>query len=438
LRPLSRLDLAAGAGEFRHADSDEANRRYQSPGHDVVSVAVERAARIRAARRRLPENVRALGWVSFANDFASELAYPVLPLFLTVTLGAPVAVLGLIEGIAEGIAVGLRGISGWLSDRASEHRRPWIVSGYGLSALARPVLAAAPAWGWVLIGRVADRLGKAGRTAPRDALIRDSTPPALVGASFGYHRALDTAGAVIGPLVAVGLLAAGVSLRTVLWVAVVPGAATLLLLRRVREAPPREPQKTHATTPVRELPRSFWFGLGVWIIFSLGNSSDVFLLLRAKDLGLGATLVVLAYALYNVVYSGLSWPLGALSDRIARTTVLAGGLAVFALVYLGFALAQSSWAVWPLFAIYGAYIAATEGVARAWVADHVPGRAAGTAYGLFAAASGASLLVASVVAGALWSRVGPWSPFVLGAASASLAFVLILLGERHAATEQPA
>jgi MFS family permease len=406
---------------------------------DVVSVAVGRAARIRAARRRLPENVRALGWVSFANDLASELAYPVLPLFLTVTLGAPVAVLGLIEGIAEGIAVGLGGISGWLSDRAGERRRPWIVGGYGLSALARPVLAAAPAWGWVLIGRVADRLGKAGRTAPRDALIRDSTPPELVGASFGYHRALDTAGAVAGPLVAVGLLAAGVSLRTALWVAVVPGVATLLLLRRVREAPPRKRQKTNATTPVRELlPRSFWFVLGVWIIFSLGNSSDVFLLLRAKDLGLSATLVVLAYALYNVVYSGLSWPLGALSDRIARTTVLAGGLAIFALVYLGFALARSSWVVWPLFAIYGAYVAATEGVARAWVADHVPGRAAGTAYGLFAAARGASLLVASVVAGVLWSRVGPWSPFVLGAASASLAFVLILLVERRAASEQPA
>ena len=159
--------------------------------------------RIGRARRGLPENVRALGWVSFANDFASELMYPVLPLFLTITLGAPVAVLGLIEGIAEGVAVGLRGVAGWLSDRAGERRRPWIVAGYSLSALARPVIAAAPAWGYVLVGRLADRIGKAARTAPRDALISDSTPAELRGASFGYHRAMDTAGAVVGPLIAV-------------------------------------------------------------------------------------------------------------------------------------------------------------------------------------------------------------------------------------------
>ena len=382
--------------------------------------------RVLSARRRLPENVRALGWVSFANDLASELLYPILPLFLTVTLGAPVAVLGLIEGIAEGVAVGLRGVSGWLSDRIGG-RRPWIVAGYAASALGRPLLATAPAWGWVLAARLVDRLGKAARTAPRDALIRDSTPDGLVGASFGYHRSLDTSGAVLGPLAAVGLLAAGLSLRQTLWVAVAPGVTALVLLRRIREARSRDPgAEARERVPLSALPRTFWIGLGIWVVFSLGNSSDVFLILRAHDLGLHATLVVLAYAAYNLVYAALSWPLGALSDRLPRPAVLGAGLAVFALVYLGFALAPGAWAVWPLFAAYGVYVAATEGVARAWVADHAPAGASGTAYGLFAAATGGSLLAASIAAGVLWSEVAPAAPFVLGACSATLAAVLMV------------
>jgi len=390
---------------------------------------LSRLARLRAQRRLLPENVRALGWVSFANDLASELAYPVVPLFLTITLGAPVAVVGLIEGIAEGIAVGLRGISGRLSDRAAHRRVPWIFSGYAVSAVARPVIAAAPTWGWVLGGRVADRLGKAARTAPRDALIKDSTPASLMGASFGYHRALDTAGAVVGPVIAVAMLASGASLRSVLWLAVIPGFLTLLLLRRVHEKPAAAASPARVKPAAVPMPRSFWFVLSVWVVFSLGNSSDVFLLLRSKELGLSSTLVILAYAFYNVVYSGLSWPLGALSDRVSRPLVLAGGLVVFALVYLGFAAASASWAVWPLFIVYGVYIAATEGVARAWVADHAPSGASGTAYGIFAAATGASLLFASVVAGLLWSHVSPSAPFVLGVVSAGLA--LLLLAGQH-------
>lgn len=396
-----------------------------------MSAWVERAERVRQARLRLPRNVRALSWVSFANDSASELAYPVVPLFLTVTLGAPVAAVGLIEGLAEGVAVGLRGLSGWLSDRFGERRLPWIAGGYSGSAAGRVLLAAAPAWGWVLVARVIDRLGKGARTAPRDALIRDSTPPGLIGAAFGYHRALDTAGAVVGPLIAVGLLTAGLSFRNVLWVAVAPGLLALLLLRAVREAP--RAAEALPRTAAEPLPRGFWLVLGVWVVFSLGNSSDVFLLLRAHNLGLGTTLVVLAYAFYNVVYATLSWPLGALSDRRRRQSVIGFGLLVFGLVYLGFAVAPGAWAVWPLFMLYGVYIAATEGVAKAWVADHVPGRAAGTAYGIFAAASGAALLAASVAAGLLWSHVDPSAPFVLGAASAGLALVLLLISRSSSA-----
>ena len=384
--------------------------------------------RVAAARRELPANVRALSWVSFANDLASELAYPVVPLFLTVTLGAPATVLGVVEGIAEGTAVGLRGAAGWLSDRGARLRKPWITAGYGISAVARIVIAVAWAWGVVLVGRVADRLGKAARTAPRDALIRDSTPAPLRGAAFGYHRAFDTAGAVAGPLVAVVLLAAGVSLRTVLVVAVVPGFLTLVLLRAVREAGPAGQLERPDESP-HVLPPAFWAALAIWTVFSLGNSSDAFLILRSRNLGLSTTLVVLAYAAYNVVYSGLSWPLGALSDRVPRTWILAGGIAVFGLVYAGFAFAQSSWAVWPLFAVYGAYIAATDGVARAWVGDYAPERAGGTAYGLFAAASGAALLVASIVAGVLWSHVDPSAPFWMGTASAAAALPALLLFE---------
>ena len=373
--------------------------------------------RVLAAQRRLPRNVRALSWVSFANDFASELVYPVVPLFLTVTLGAPATVLGVVEGIAEGVAVGLRGVAGWLSDRAGGTRKRWMVAGYGISAVSRIALAVAWAWGVVLVGRVVDRLGKAARTAPRDALIRDSTNRELRGAAFGYHRAFDTAGAVAGPLVAVALLGAGVSLRTVLIVAVAPGFLTLVLLRTVREARADEVLAGDAAESQR-LPRAFWSALAVWTVFSLGNSSDAFLILRSHELGLSTTLVVLAYAAYNVVYSGLSWPLGALSDRLSRPLILGAGLVVFALVYAGFALAPGSWAVWPLFAVYGAYIAATDGIARAWIGDHAPARIGGTAYGLFSAATGGALLMASVVAGVLWSHVDPSAPFWLGVASA--------------------
>jgi MFS family permease len=384
--------------------------------------------RIEAARRRLPANVRKLGWISLANDAASELAYPVVPLFLTVTLGAPVAIVGLIEGIAEAMATGVRLLSGWVSDRMGDRRKPWIIGGYGASTVARAMLAAAPGWGLVLAGRIVDRFGKGARTTPRDALIRDSTPPELRGSSFGYHRAMDTAGAVIGPLLAVLLLESGVALRGILWVAAGLGVITLVVLRGVREAPGHDPARAAAAAADREaLPPVFWGAIVVWVLFSLGNSSDAFLVLRARDLGLGVVVVVLAYAVYNVIYCTLSWPFGALSDRVPRSLLLGGGLAVFALVYFGFAVTSHGWTVWPLFAVYGVYIAATEGVARAWIADSLPDRAAaGTAYGFFFLATAAASLVASVVAGVLWTYVSPRAPFVVGAAAAVLALVFLV------------
>jgi len=310
-----------------------------------------------------------------------------------------------------------------------DRRKPWIIGGYGASTVARAMLAAAPGWGLVLAGRVVDRLGKGARSTPRDALIRDSTPAELRGSSFGYHRAMDTAGAVLGPLGAVILLESGVALRGILWVAAGLGVITLLVLRGVREAPGHDPARAAAAAAEREaLPSVFWGAIVVWVLFSLGNSSDAFLVLRARDLGLGVVVVVLAYAVYNVIYCSLSWPFGALSDRVPRSLLLGGGLTVFALVYFGFAITSHGWTVWPLFAVYGVYIAATEGVARAWIADTLPDRAAvGTAYGIFFLTTAAASLVASVVAGVLWTYVSPRAPFVVGAAGAVLA-LLVLVG----------
>ena len=237
---------------------------------------------------------------------------------------------------------------------------------------------------------------------------------------------MDSLGAVLGPLAAVVMLEAHLSLRTILYIAVIPGILAVGLVALIKEAKRPEPVQEIEPQRALSLPREFWFVLGTWTVFSLGNSSDAFLILRSRNLGLGLTLVVLSYALYQFVYSSFSWPLGALSDRIPRPIILAAGLAVFALVYLGFAIAPGSWAVWPLFAVYGAYIAATDGVAKAWIADQVPGRAAGTAYGVFAAVTGLALVAASGVAGLLWSYVSPKAPFLLGAGSAVAALVLLL------------
>jgi MFS family permease len=390
---------------------------------------VPRRNGVRARAARIPDNVRAVSVVSLVNDLASELAYPVVPLFLTSVLGAPVAVLGLIEGIAEGVAVGLGAASGWVSDRTGGRRVPWIAAGYSLTAAARAVVAVAGHWGFVLVGRLADRVGKAVRTAPRDALIRDSSDPALVGASFGFHRALDTTGAVFGPLLAVCLIASGMSLRDVLLISVVPGLLAVLLVRRVREAP--APLEGHSPEP--RLRPGYWPVVGAVVVFSLGNSSNAFLLLRASDLGLSTALVILAYALHNLVYAALAWPLGSLSDRIPRARVLGFGIAVYALVYTGLALASASWVVWPLFALYGLYVAATDGVLKAWVADQVEGPMAGTAYGIYAGLVGGALLVASIVGGLLWTTVSPAATFWAGAALAAASLPAIAFAARAGA-----
>jgi MFS family permease len=374
----------------------------------------------------LSRNVILLGAVSFFADISSEMAYPIIPLFLTGTLGAPVIAVGLIEGVAESTASLLKFVFGWLSDRFRS-RLPFTVAGYSLAALAKPGLAAAFAWPVVLLVRFGDRAGKGIRTGPRDALLAASTDERTRGRAFGFHRAVDTTGAIIGPLVAIALLAAmDDNYRAIFLVAFIPGVISVLVLLGVKEiANPAPRGDLPPMLALRGYDRRFLWFVGVTLLFSIGNSSDAFLILRSRDLGLGATAVVLAYVVYNIAYAGLALPAGIHSDRIGRRPVLIAGFAIFAAVYLGFALATSAWMVWPLFAVYGAYIALTEGVGKAYVADLVPDDRRGSAMGLYNASTGAMLLLASVLGGALWEIFGPTATFLAGAASASAAVVLL-------------
>ncbi len=362
-------------------------------------------------------------------DISSEMAYPIIPLFLTSTLGAPVIAVGLIEGVAESTASLLKWIFGWFSDKISR-RVPFTVVGYALAAASKPALAAAYAWPVVLLVRFGDRAGKGIRTAPRDALIAESTDASQRGRAFGLHRAMDTSGAIVGPLVALGLLAwfGEHNYRPIFLIAGIPGAISVCMLLGVREMR-REPRAA-ALPPLLSLrgyDRRFLVFVGVTLIFAVGNSSDVFLILRAKDLGLGATAVVFAYVLYNMSYASLSLPVGIRSDRIGRKPLLILGFIIFALVYAGFALATDGWMAWPLFIVYGAYIALTDGIGKAYVSDLVPAERRGTAMGLYNASTGIMLLLSSTLGGALWHFIGPGATFAFGAITASLAAVALLV-----------
>lgn len=379
----------------------------------------------------VPRNVAVLGIVSFFADISSEMIYPLVPIFLTTVLGAPVAAVGLIEGVAESTASLLKLGSGWWSDRV-RRRLPLVVGGYALSALGKLLLALAVVWPIVLLARFVDRFGKGMRSSPRDALIADSAQPELRGRAFGLHRSMDTAGAVMGPLLAL-LLVALLSdrLRLVFLLAVIPGMMSVLALMLVHEPRPAAPSNAHppplALSTLRSFDRRLMLFLLASLVFALGNSSDVFLLLRAKDLGLGTTAVVLAYVLYNIVYMSVSLPAGIVSDRIGRRSVFVAGLLIFALVYAGFALSDGAAYVWPLFAVYGLYIALTEGVGKALVADLAPSDLRASALGFYGMLTGLAALFASVVAGQLWDQVGATAPFALGACAALAAATLILV-----------
>lgn len=381
---------------------------------------------IESSTRQLPTVVFRLGLVSFFGDVCSEMVYPIVPLFVA-SLGAPVAALGAIEGVAAAIVSVMKGWSGLHSDRAGT-RIPYIRFGYGVSALAKPLIALATGWPFVLFARGLDRLGKGVRTTSRDALIADAVDPRDYGRAFGLHGLLDTAGAFVGVLVAAGALWMWPGIyRPIFLAAALPGAVSFLIALGVKDSiRPADTTQSPNRGRWQNLPMRYWAAVALCFVFGLANSSDTLLLLRARTSGMSALQVVLAYALYNAVFTVMSYPSGKISDRIGRWWVLGIGWAVYAAVYFGFAGAGSS-GTWFLFAAYGVSIGMTTGVNKALIADLSPSSGRGAAMGAFYMISGLSALLASVAAGAVWERFGPARAFQMDAFLAVLAVCLVPL-----------
>ncbi len=382
---------------------------------------------------RLPATVWALGWVSFFTDVSSEIIYPLLPLFLTTTLGASMAFVGLIEGIAESTASLLKIASGWWSDRVRK-RKPLMIAGYGLSALTRPLIALAASGGQVLAARFIDRIGKGIRSAPRDALLAASVPPAQRGAAFGVQRMMDNAGAVVGPLIAWIMLHWFTSdYRLLFWIATVPMVAAMgALIFGAKEPVVAEPKQANDGVIPFTASAAFKSYLGAVLLFTLGNSSDAFLLLRAQALGVPASSLPLLWLALNLVKSAGSYPAGLLSDRVGRRPLIIGGWCVYALVYLGFGSASQPWHVWALFLAYGVFHGLTESAERALVADFYPDAQRGRAFGAFNFVTGIGALPASLLMGWLWHTYGPLSAFSTGAAFAMAGAVWFAVGVKAA------
>ncbi|HEY2798685.1 MAG TPA: MFS transporter [Thermoanaerobaculia bacterium] len=372
-----------------------------------------------------------MGWVSLLSDVASEMIYPLLPDFLTRTLRAGPEALGVIEGVAEATASLTKWLSGWWSDRA-RRRKPMVVGGYALAAIARPLVGLASSWGQVLAIRFADRVGKGIRTSPRDALIADLAPPEKRGKAFGLQRAMDNAGAFVGPLIAAILLKFVFDdERPVFLLAAIPGLlAVAVLLFAVRESPrprPAESPVPDATGRVRgPLPRSFWTVIGIFALFTLASSTDAFLLLRARDAGIPLWQLPLLWAFFNGVKALGGVPGGALADRLGRVWTILAGWAVYAAAYVGFAFAASPVQTWVLFAFYATFYALTEGAERALVADLVSSDTRGRAFGIFHATVGFAALPASILFGLWWTLWGPRTAFLIGAGIAVLATAALL------------
>lgn len=364
-----------------------------------------------------------LGLVSLFTDISSEMVYPLIPLYLTSTLGATPAVVGIIEGIAESLASILKVFSGYISDRFQK-RKPLAIAGYGGAAVGKIVLFFSKSWGGVLLGRVVDRFGKGVRTAPRDALIADATSEKEYGKAFGLHRSMDSFGAVLGIILAYIFFTSGVKrFETIFLLAVIPAAIGVALLFFVHDKPkePRESKPLNLRWSV--LDRKLQLFLIIVFLFTLGNSSNQFLILRASDLGFTPAEAILAYLVFNVVYTLGSYPLGKLSDRVGKKKLLVGGYLFYGLVYLGFALLSAKWTVWLLFGFYGLYYAMTQGVEKALIAQIAPKDQRGTLMGLHATLTGIGLLPASLIAGFLWSTFGPAIPFYFGGIAGTLAAI---------------
>lgn len=378
-------------------------------------------------------NVLILGLVSFFTDVSSEMIYPLLPLFLTGVLGAGPAFLGTIEGVAESTSALLKLLSGIVSDRVRRRKR-LVLSGYALSSFMRPLIGSAGSAFTVLLIRTGDRVGKGIRTSPRDALIADSVDPSLRGKAYGFHRSMDHAGALVGPLVATLLLSYFVTdLRVVFWLAAIPGLlAVLLIVWKVRETeriPLAKERLQLALIPAGPLRRY----LLILFLFTLGNSSDAFLLLKAGTLGVPPHRIPLLWAFFHLVKMISSMPFGALSDRVGRKSVICAGWCVYSLAYIGFGLATNEMQVWLLFAFYGLFFGLTEGAEKAYLVDMSHPTLRGAAFGWYNFAIGAGALPASLLFGLIWQHAGPVAPFIFGAALSALAVLLLLVLVKPAA-----
>jgi MFS family permease len=386
----------------------------------------------------LGRNVFFAGLVSFFMDVSSEMIYPLVPLFLANTLGVNKSLIGLIEGIAESTASILKVFSGWFSDRIGR-RKYLMVIGYGVSALSRPIIGSAGSWQQVLASRFTDRVGKGIRTAPRDAIIAESAQETHLARAFSFHRSMDTMGAVVGPglaLLLLGLL--NNNYRTVFWLSIVPAIiAVLVIVFFIRDVPRR--RDSRVDRPRLTLKDFSWkvrFFILIATIFAFGNSSDVFLILRAEQAGMPTPLIPAVYLLFNLVYSLASVPAGIAADRFGRKRIILLGFLLFACVYTGFAVVGSVAGVWVLFALYGIYMALTEGVQKAFLATIIPPDFRATAFGVYATTVGLAMLPASLIGGWLWDKVSPAATFYFGAGTALLAallFVVLIISSRNGA-----
>lgn len=377
---------------------------------------------------KLSRNVFFTGLVSLFMDISSEMVYPLIPLFLTGVLGATKTTVGIIEGIAEATASLLKVFSGWLSDRLGK-RKLLMTIGYGVSAASRPVIASASTWMEVLTARFIDRVGKGVRTAPRDAIIADSTDKTSLGLAYGFHRSMDTIGAVIGPGVAFLLLYLfSNNLRLVFYASTIPGiVAVIVILFFIKET--KKKKEEAGEVPILTLSsfdgpfRRYMIVIGV---FSLGNFADAFLILQAENLGVRKELIPVVYLVYNIVYAATSAPLGAFADRVGVKKIVLAGFLFYGAVFTAFGFAASPMHIWILFPVYGIYKGMTDGTQKAYLASIAPKEQQATAFGVYHTISGLMLLPASIVAGYIWDSIGASAAFFYGAALSIVAAIIFL------------
>jgi MFS family permease len=402
--------------------------------------------------KKLPRNVWAVGFTSLFMDISSEMVLNILPLFLANVLGVQTSIIGLIEGIAEATSSILKMFSGWLSDKLGG--RKWLaVAGYGLSALSKPFFYIASSWGLIAGVRWVDRIGKGIRTAPRDALVADSTTKETRGLAFGFNRAMDKAGAVLGLLIAalvVWLAQANTlelsknTFQKIVLISLVPSFLAVLSIAIGARDVAVKGQREAPKISLKKMGKPFSTFLVIVSIFTLGNSADTFLILRAQNLGISVTGILIMLAVYNLVVTLIATPAGSLSDKIGRRRLIIGGWLLYALIYFGFGLAQTAWQVWLLYITYGLYFGLAFGTANAMVADLVPENMRGTAYGTYHAVIGLMAFPSSFIAGILWQGIGNWSgfgpsmPFFFGGTMALIAAILMAFWMPKELPEKPA